>query len=237
MNGIVALRNVVEAFVNFVYPPFCSTCGRTLRRGEEYVCASCWESFERVPRTETIIQLVEEKFLADEAVDGIDSVFLFEQDQRVREAVHLLKYNGAEVIAERFGLFIAKKIVNDSKLSMCDTIVPVPLHPARQRERGYNQSELITRSLSTILGISHSPHLLIRVRQTKTQTLFDAEGRQKNIKGAFALGRISLDDIGGKKVLLVDDVITTGSTIKECARTLKICGVSEVYAASAAVTI
>ena len=237
MNTIPGLRPIAEAFVNFVYPPVCSTCERALRRGEAFVCTRCWESFERVPPTETIIQLIEEKFLTDEAVDRIDSVFLFEQDPRVREAVHLLKYNGAEVIAEKFGLFIAKKIVSDSRLSLCDIIAPVPLHPARQRERGYNQSELITRSLCRILLIRHSPNLLYRVRQTRTQTLFDAEGRKKNIKGAFMLGKSSADQIAGKKVLLVDDVITTGSTIKECAITLKTNGASEVYAASAAITV
>ena len=127
--------------------------------------------------------------------------------------------------------------MSDSRLSLCDIIAPVPLHPARQRERGYNQSELITRSLCRILLIRHSPNLLYRVRQTRTQTLFDAEGRKKNIKGSFMLVKTSADEIAGKKVLLVDDVITTGSTIKECAITLKTNGASEVYAASAAITV
>lgn len=231
------LSNLAEAFVNFVYPPVCSTCEGALKHGEAYVCTRCWESFERVPPTESIIQLIEEKFLADEAVDKIDSVFLFEQDPRVREAVHLLKYSGAELIAAQFGLFIARKIVDDPKLSMCDSIAPVPLHPARRRERGYNQSELIARSLSDILGVNHSPDLLVRTRQTMTQTLFDAEGRKKNIMGAFSLGKMPVDGIEGTKILLIDDVITTGSTIKECARTLKTNGVLEVYAASAAITI
>ncbi len=237
VSMIARLGNLAEAFIDFVYPPVCSTCGRTLKRDEAYVCMNCWDSFERVPPTESVIQLIEGKFLADEAVDKIDSVFLFEQDPRVREAMHLLKYSGAEAIAAKFGLFIAKKIVNDAKLSMCDAIAPVPLHPARRRERGYNQSELIAESISGILQMQHSPGLLVRIRQTQTQTSFDAEGRKKNISGAFALGRHSDMEITGMKILLVDDVITTGATIKECARTLKSHGASEVYAASAAIAI
>ncbi len=225
------------AFLDFVYPPVCSTCERTLKRGEAFVCMRCWESFERVPPTETVIQLIEGKFLAEEAVDKIDSVFMFEQDPRVREAIHLLKYGGAEIIAVRFGIYIAKKIVNDAKLSMCDAVAPVPLHPARKRERGYNQSELIAGSVGGVLGIRHFPGLLVRVRQTQTQTFFDADGRKKNVMGAFRIGKSLPFEVAGKKILLIDDVITTGSTIRECASTLKNNGASEVYAASAAITI
>jgi ComF family protein len=181
--------------------------------------------------------LIEAKFLSDETIDKIDSVFLFEQDNRVREAVHLLKYGGAEAIAERFGFYISKKIVNDDMLSLCDVVSPVPLHPARRRERGYNQSELIARSVGRILRVAHEPGLLVRVRQTQTQTSFDAEGRKKNVKGAFGLGKVSANEVNGKKILLIDDVITTGATIKECARTLKSNGASEVYAVSAAIAI
>ena len=229
--------NLAEAFVNFIYPPVCSTCSRILVRGEAYVCMKCWNNFELVAPTETIIQTIEEKFLADEAIDKIDSVFLFEQDWRVRTAVHLLKYNGAEVIADRFGIFIARKIVGDNKLSVCDAIVPVPLHAARQRERGYNQSELISKSVGRELLMKHEPELLKRIRQTQTQTLFDAEGRRRNISGAFAVDERYLPEVRGRKILLIDDVITTGSTIKECARVLKNNGAVEVYAASAAITI
>ncbi len=233
----VNLVRLGGSFLDFIYPPVCGTCSGTLRKGEAFVCARCWDSFERVPPTEMVTQLIEGKFLAEEAVDKIDSVFLFEQDIRVREAIHLLKYGGAEAIAGKFGLFIAKKIVNDPKLSMCDSIAPVPLHQARRRERGYNQSELISRCISQILSIDHVPGLLVRVRQTRTQTSFDAEGRRKNVTGAFRLGNVPTGGVEGKKVLLVDDVITTGSTIKECARTLKVNGASEVYGASAAITI
>ncbi len=234
---VTHMGSVAEALVNFIYPPVCSTCERNLRRGEAFVCSICWEDFERVSPTETITQLVETKFLADEIIDKIDSVFLFEQDRRVRQAVHLLKYGGAEAIAERFGFYISKKIVIDGKLSLCNTIIPVPLHPTRRRERGYNQSELIAGSVGKFLQVKHVPGLLVRLRQTQTQTSFDAEGRKKNVEGAFGLGKISHRELEGKKILLIDDVITTGATIKECARTLKSNGASEVYAASAAIAI
>ncbi len=231
------LVNIAEAFVNFVYPPSCMTCWRDLKRGEFYICMKCWDSFERVSPTETIIQAIERKFLVDETLDKIDAVFLFEQDPRVRAAVHLLKYGGAVKIAERFGVLLAGKIVADPKLSTCDFVAPVPLHPARRRERGYNQSELIAARLSGELRLSHEPGLLRRVRQTQSQTMFDAEGRKKNIAGAFSVEEQLAVNLKGTRILLIDDVITTGATIKECAGALKRAGATEVYAASAAVTI
>jgi len=237
MRSAIALANIADAFVNFIYPPACETCWRNLSRGEYFICHNCWDGFERVAPTETIIQTIESKFLSDKSIDKIDSVFLFEQDTRVRIAIHLLKYSGAERIAERFGIFIAKKIANDEKLSMSDMIIPVPLHHARKRERGYNQSELIGRKVGRELSIKYEPKLLERTRQTLTQTLFDAEGRRKNIAGAFSIGKGFLDQVAGKSFLLIDDVITTGSTIRECARILKENGSSAVYAASAAITI
>lgn len=234
---IGSIGKITGAIVDFVYPPVCSTCERTLREDEAFVCSRCWGSFERVAPTEAVTQLIEGKFLSDESVDKIESVFLFEQDPRVRETIHLLKYAGAEIIAEKFGLYIAKKIVDDVKLSMCDMIVPVPLHPARRRERGYNQSELIAGSVGGILQIRHVPGLLVRLRQTQTQTSFDADGRKKNVKGAFGVGKSYVGGVVGRSILLIDDVITTGATVKECARTLKSNGAREVYAASAAIEI
>jgi len=126
--------------------------------------------------------------------------------------------------------------VGDEKLSMADAVAPVPLHPARRRERGYNQSELIAGHVGRVLGLVHLPDLLMRVRQTQTQTSFDADGRMRNVRDAFRLGEAA-HAVDGKRVLLIDDVITTGATIKECARTLKAGGASKVYAASAAIAI
>ena len=155
----------------------------------------------------------------------------------MRTAIHLLKYNGAETIADKLGIYITKKIAQDERLSLSAMVVPVPLHPARKRDRGYNQSELIAKRISLELSIKHEPHLLERTRQTQTQTLFDAEGRKKNIAGAFSMNDRFVDFLNGKNILLVDDVITTGSTVRECAKVLKENGAAEVYAASAAITL
>jgi len=112
-----------------------------------------------------------------------------------------------------------------------DVIVPVPLHPARRRERGFNQAELLARSLSRLTGL---PVMLVleRVRYTTTQTAFDRTERMENLRNAFRLRPAR--NVRGSRVLLVDDVLTTGSTLSECARVLKESGASSVHAATAA---
>jgi ComF family protein len=112
-----------------------------------------------------------------------------------------------------------------------DVIVPVPLHPARQRERGFNQASLLALALRDRVAAPIKP-LLERVRYTTTQTAFDRTERIENLHGAFRLRRKA--DVRGLRVLLIDDVLTTGATLSECARVLKKAGAVSVFAATAA---
>lgn len=127
-------------------------------------------------------------------------------------------------------LFVALK---DDRLRQrdFDLIVPVPLHPARQRERGFNQAALLAELLSCKISIPARP-VLERVRYTTTQTAFDRAERMENLHGAFRLRKNA--DVQQLRVLLVDDVLTTGSTLSECARVLKKAGAASVYAVTAA---
>jgi ComF family protein len=112
-----------------------------------------------------------------------------------------------------------------------DVIVPVPLHAARQRERGFNQASLLADLLSAQTSIPSRP-LLERIRYTTTQTALDRSQRMENLHNAFRLRKKA--DVRGLRVLLIDDVLTTGSTLSECARVLKRAGANSVYAATAA---
>jgi len=112
-----------------------------------------------------------------------------------------------------------------------DAIVPVPLHPARERERGFNQAGLLAERLGPRLGVAVRP-VLQRVRFTTTQTAFDRAERIQNLRDAFRLRKKA--DVRNWRVLLIDDVLTTGSTLSECARVLKENGARSVYAATAA---
>ncbi len=146
----------------------------------------------------------------------------------LREAIHAMKYDGVPALADKLAPLLAEAWRELRPQS--DVLVPVPLHTRRQRERGYNQSELLARRLSAQCGVAVRTDLLRRVRHTEQQALLKGDARRHNVRGAFAAGA----EVQGRRVALVDDVFTTGSTLAECARTLLSAGASGVCALTVA---
>lgn len=142
----------------------------------------------------------------------------------VRECIHSLKYDHNQALGEFFAEDLAALVVQEGWDP--DLVVPVPLSPARQKERGYNQSALLARPIGLILGKPFTPFGLKRIRNTRSQVELTAPERKVNVQGAF---EAESGIIGGKRILLVDDVTTTGSTLRECAKALKKGDASEVY--------
>ena len=150
----------------------------------------------------------------------------------VRDVIHEFKYNRQIHLRHLVARWL-RAALDDERLRDCqfDVIVPVPLHPARQRERGFNQASLLAELLSAHTSIPCRP-LLKRIRYTTTQTALDRSERMENLHNAFRLRKNV--DVRGLRVLLIDDVLTTGSTLSECARVLKRAGAKSVHAATAA---
>ena len=143
----------------------------------------------------------------------------------LRRAVHIFKYHNKSMLAEPLGSllsFYGERMLQPQEY---DLILPVPLHPRRLRERGYNQSLMLARRLGRVWEVRVSAEALRKHRWTEPQTMLSADARRKNIKGAFSwAGQPPAD----KKILLVDDVYTSGSTANECARVLKKHGAGKV---------
>ena len=150
----------------------------------------------------------------------------------VRQLVHQFKYAKQRYLRHPLAGWL-RETLHDPRLRgrHFDLIVPVPLHPARERERGFNQAELLADLLA---GSTHLPmrDVLERIRHTTTQTAYDRAERMENLHGAFRLRKNR--DVRGLHVLLIDDVLTTGSTLSECARVLRKAGAVSVHAATAA---
>jgi ComF family protein len=134
----------------------------------------------------------------------------------------------------RLGRDIGEKIREERLFTKADYLIPVPLHKAKLRERGYNQSELLCKGIAEVTKIPMSSTFLKRKRHTQTQTRLSWEERKQNVSNAFMIETKHEKVLAGTTVIVVDDVITTGSTINECAKILRECGVREVFAASAA---
>lgn len=219
------LTALADAVLATLFAPCCLSCGDVLEHPTECpVCPACWR---RLPR-----------FAGGGGGHPLPSLSLVATlgpfDGVLRDVVHGLKFQGRRSLAARLGPLLRQ--AGAPALDAADAVVPVPLHPWREWQRGYNQSAL----LAATLGLPVWP-LLRRVRATSPQSTLDARERQRNVRGAFALGSWwpwsagrAAARIDGRVLVLVDDVLTTGATLDACARVLRQAGAGDVRAITAA---
>ena len=231
----------VSAVASLLYPPVCAICSANINAGEYLCgdcdaklvrivppfCAKCSEPFSgAISATFACANCGQRTLHFDAAIAAYRSRGVVRRvllDFKYHKQIHLRH------LAARW-LFAA---LDDERLRdrSFDVIVPVPLHPARERERGFNQSMLLAELLSAKMSIKSTP-TLERIRYTTTQTAFDRAERMQNLHGAFRLRKNA--DVRELRVLLVDDILTTGSTLSECARVLKKAGAHSIHAVTAA---
>lgn len=219
---------------DFIYPPVCLTCSQLLIDREARVCSICWNSFTLVDQSHpTWIQL-KMKFDMESSVKDITSCYLFEKEGRLQEVIHLLKYRGMKTLGILLGRELGKKITTDPSFSGADYLVPIPLHKLKQRERGYNQSEYICKGVLAASGIPVHDSIIHRKKYTQSQTKLNLQERIDNVGDAFEVNQRFKFLVPGKSFILIDDVITTGSTINACAKELVSLNARKVFAASVA---
>ncbi len=199
---------------------------------EEILCTTCFSRLT-VAGEERLALEYKRKFAPENHIDDFLSAFLFDQNTPVQSVIHSLKYNGKFKIGIFLGKTAAQILSTKLQNWEADFIIPVPLFHSKKAERGYNQSFYIAKGLSLILNIPVKANLTKRIRYTETQTALSLEERKENMLNAFDLKKRK--SIEGSKIILVDDVITTGSTVRECGKTLKRNGAVKVFAFSVAI--
>jgi ComF family protein len=211
-------RPLANTLLSALFEPPCAACARVLSRPlNGAVCEHCWEALRH--RSPII-----ERPAGHHAVDWAVAVDHYEG--RLRDIIHALKYERRRSIAKPLGALMRER--GAGLLRGADLAVPVPLHPRRERERGFNQAGDLARQLGLPVA-----SLLRRTRHTTSQIELPAEARHQNVRDAFALTPDPRSPIPGV-IVLVDDVATTGATLEACARVLKAAGVKEVRALTAA---
>jgi len=150
----------------------------------------------------------------------------------MREALHAFKFRGRRALAAPLGELMVEATEGALPVGVPTLLVPVPLHPRRQRERGFNQASLLARRVGRAWRVPVRDDALVRAVATPSQTELDAPARRANVRGAFRLRRPAA--VAGHHVLLVDDILTTGATLSECARCLREGGAATVGALTAA---
>jgi len=215
-----------QALLDLFYPPRCPGCGRV---GFTF-CDACQARIEPPPAPACIRcghpaatdGLCATCRATPSHLDRIAASAVFAHP--LRDAIHDLKYNNGRNLARPLGARMA--VFWRQGNFAADVIIPVPLHPARLAERGYNQSALLARSMSQEISVRIDETVLVRAKATQQQALLKAGERRENVKDAFACrGRVS-----GQRVVLVDDVCTTGSTLESCAAVLRASGAASVWA-------
>src|SRR6184192_721654 len=237
---MIALRKfeLFEAATSLLYPPVCTLCSGKTRAGE-YLCEQCEAKAMRI--VAPFCQQCSEPFegaiataftCAHRAIYFDAAVAAYRGRGIVRQIIHEFKY-GRQVHLRHLVARWLCAAFDDERLRgrQFDIIVPVPLHSTRQRERGFNQASLLAELLSVEISVPSRP-LLGRVRYTTTQTALDRAERMENLRNAFRLRKTAT--VRNLRVLLIDDVLTTGSTLSECSRVLKRAGAISVHAAMAA---
>jgi ComF family protein len=227
-------------FLELIYPPRCRMCQAFLidrRGGYIHFCDDCLKSLVKIssplcPRCGTpFISQVEKDHLCGECLkkrpyfDALAAPYLYEGG--IMDAIHQIKYNGKTDIAESLGSLLAPFARERLGETRGLLMMPVPLHPKRLRERGFNQSLVLAKAIGPALGTRLDFLSLRRIKYTRQQTGLKRDERLRNVKGAF--GIVGRPDLKGRAVILVDDVATTGSTLNECARMLKKAGCDRVY--------
>jgi ComF family protein len=218
-----SLRESAEAVFAVVVPPLCVLCQRKLAPWERWLCGRCdlLVSMSGRPRTRA--------FVLDDG-SGLEVRYALDYTDRVSGLVWEMKYGGKPGIAGYLAGFLwlgAEEILTRDAV-----LVPVPLHGARKRERGYNQSENLARVVARLRGLPVVTGALARKRNTRAQATLARTDRVTNVLGCFQVRRLS--DLEGRPVVLVDDVVTTGSTLAECARALREDGVEDLRACAVA---
>jgi ComF family protein len=226
-------RQWVTAALDLVFPPLCPVCDGILGAGRrDPLCGACWDGFARIapPWCRCCG--------APLGIEGLCGACRIRRPRfayaraallygdLVREAIHAFKFGGRRGLANPLGDLLAGLGLSAVPGAAPDLLVPVPLHPRRARERGYNQALLLARRLERAWGVPVAADALLRAVPTLPQADLDAVARRRNVRDAFVVHRPGL--IAGRHVVLVDDVLTTGATAGECASSLYRAGAAAV---------
>jgi ComF family protein len=214
--------------LDWVYPPVCASCGEPGYR----ICPICYEKINFLHGNlcqicGCSIKKISKKICDiccdnNPPYDGIRSLAYYEGV--IRECVHALKYKNNQSLGDTFSELLVKLIRRENW--QINFVVPVPLSEERYHERGYNQASLLAKPLAARLSLTFNPYALKRIRHTASQVGLSAHERHQNVIGAF---EAETDLVRGKNLLIVDDVMTTGATMKACAQALKKAGAKSAY--------
>jgi len=201
--------------ISLIYPNLCSCCDKILNDYEDCICLLCKHQLPKTQFHSYLNNPVNKLFWGRIPIASGTSCFHYQKGGKVQKLIHQLKYKGNKKIGLELGGVHGKELGSSSYFQDIDLILPVPLHPKREKLRGYNQSLFFAKGIAQKMGKPCLEDLLKRNCNTHTQTKKSRYDRWENMNGVFSIG--PLQKLIGKHFLLVDDVVTTGATLEACA--------------------
>lgn len=205
---------MIKKILDIIFPSVCGICGKIDKNS---LCPKCKIKLKEIEKAK-ILKVKNKNFT--------EHAYLFKYNGIIREKIIGYKFKDNSYLYKTFAEIIIKNKKICGFIKKYDIIIPVPIHKKRRKERGYNQSELIAKEIAKTLEINIEDNALCKIKNNKAQMLLAKCDREKNIKDVYEI--INLQKIQNKKVLLLDDIYTTGSTANECSRMLKEAGASKV---------
>ncbi|GGE55606.1 ComF family protein [Pedobacter psychrotolerans] len=218
--------------LGLLFPNLCNACGASLFQGEKLICTKCL--FD-LPFTDYHLyqeNKVMKQLWGRVPLNAAMALLYFRKGATAQRLIHSLKYNGKTDVGLLLGSMIGERLKLSSQYSDIDFIVPVPLHHYKLRSRGYNQSSFIAEGIAQTINIPFKEEILIRTVSTESQTKKNRFSRYENMKAVFKVPETN--QIAGKHILLVDDVVTTGATLESCTNALLAYGALKVSIAAVA---
>ncbi len=211
---------LLNAVVGLFYPSVCAACGNSLFQWEKTVCTRCRSLLPKTGYERHEGNPLAQVFYGKVRLRAVTACYFFSKEGKVQHLIHELKYKDNPDAGVYLGQELGKTLREAPLFQGLDYLIPVPLHPKKEKERGYNQSLMIAQGVAEVTGVPVGTTFLTRSVYTSTQTHKSKEERWQNVKGIFELHHA--EQLQGKYVLLIDDVLTTGATLEACALALSV---------------
>lgn len=229
---MIAIKRLAEDTINLLFPLLCNACGTHLHYGEKEICSHClydlpYTDFHLYPDNP-----VAKQFWSRIPFNAAMAMLYFKKGNKVQQLVHGLKYKGKTETGRLLGHLLGQKLLQNPAYAGISAIVPVPLHARKEKQRGYNQSLFIAKGIAEVLDVPVKNANLLRQKATSSQTKKSRYTRHENMESVFEVRHP--EELKDGHILLVDDVITTGSTLEACGQTLLNIGVKKLSIATLA---
>ncbi|MCF8371818.1 MAG: ComF family protein [Bacteroidales bacterium] len=218
MTILAQITYLLYDLIHLVYPKVCVACGENLLDHEDHLCTHCLYDLPKTNYHQVDDNPVAKLFWGRVSIFKACSFFFFNKGSKFQTLIHKLKYDNRKEIGYELGKHFGCDLLSSEDFKSVDVIMPVPLHASKEKIRGYNQSDWIARGISASMDTPVDNNNLIRLMASETQTKKSRFERWENVDSIFQV--TNPEALENKHVLLVDDVVTTGSTLEACAQEL-----------------